>query len=471
MKLTSLLGLSLELLEIVATSGPLPADARVGRFFRARRYLGSQDRRFLSSVVYTWLRRSPEPRLRWKAWRRRAHPGEDTAHRTSGGGSDRLRLIADLVVLAREERLPGPPGDILHALRELMQGEKVMDPLLERVLEDPRRIGDDLPGEVCPTDGAERLAAELCLPAWLASRLTSERGENAARTLAEALLANACVDLRVQTTLCSRQEALRRLESETGATPVPTPWSPRGLRLAKRLNLGSSSAYREGWVEVADEGTQLVVLALEPEEGSTVIDACAGAGGKTLALADLLLAPQRGPDAASPSPPRLLACDISTSRLDELARRALRAGVHRYLEIIPLSDPETVPGDMLPADLVLIDAPCSGLGTLRRNPDLKLRHGPEDIARFHGAQRDLLERWAPLVRSGGRLAYVTCSILRAENEEVAGEFGARHPEFTVSSSRWAEEHLPGECLRGGYLHLDPVVPGTDGFFLALWRRR
>jgi 16S rRNA (cytosine967-C5)-methyltransferase len=352
-----------------------------------------------------------------------------------------------------------------------MQREKVLDPLLDRVLKDPQRIADDLPDAVWPTDSSERLAAELCLPPWLASRLEVERGEDAARKLAAAFRENACVDLRVQTARCSRGEALRRLESETGMSPVPTPWSPRGLRLAKRLNLGSSGAYRDGWVEVADEGTQLVALALEPAEGSTVVDACAGAGGKTLALADLLLAPEGTPGNSSRAAPRLLACDISSSRLDKLMRRALRAGVHHHVGIIPLPESGAFPTDLPRADLVLIDAPCSGLGTLRRNPELKMRHGPPDIDRFQGAQLHLLERWAPLVRPGGRLAYVTCSILRAENEEVAGSFSARHPEFTLCTSRWAKEHLPAGCLRGGHLHLDPVIPGTDGFFLAQWRRR
>jgi 16S rRNA (cytosine967-C5)-methyltransferase len=123
------------------------------------------------------------------------------------------------------------------------------------------------------------------------------------------------------------------------------------------------------------------------------------------------------------------------------------------------------------ADLVLVDAPCSGLGTLRRNPDLKLRHGPEDVERFQRLQLEILRRWAPRVRPGGRLAYATCSILRAENEEVAEVFAAEHPAFEPCPSAWAAEHLPAQCRSGCAVRLDPVLTGTDGFFVTIWRRR
>ena len=153
-------------------------------------------------------------------------------------------------------------------------------------------------------------------------------------------------------------------------------------------------------------------------------------------------------------------------KLDELERRAADAGVNDWLQTVLLDPAGPLPDNLPPADVVLGDAPCSGLGTLRRNPDLKRRYDASDIERFSGQQLELLERFAPLVKPGGRLAYATCSLLKAENEVVATAFANQHPEFQPYRSHWAGKRLPPECVQGDTLHLDPLVSSTDGFFLA-----
>jgi 16S rRNA (cytosine967-C5)-methyltransferase len=248
----------------------------------------------------------------------------------------------------------------------------------------------------------------------------------------------------------------------------PTPWSPLGLRIARRRNLTGTRASREGWIEVEDEGSQLVALALDAAPGMDIIDACAGAGGKTLALASILSGGEERPGGR----PRgtITACDISGDKLAELERRARGAGVADRIRAVRIAPEGPLPDGIAPADLVLVDAPCSGFGTLRRNPELKLRHGPDDVRAFATLQRAILERFLPLMKPGGRIAYATCSILAEENEDVAAAFAAAHPEIEEAASAWAAAHLPAACPEGTRLRIDPVTAGTDGFFVAMWRR-
>jgi 16S rRNA (cytosine967-C5)-methyltransferase len=211
-----------------------------------------------------------------------------------------------------------------------------------------------------------------------------------------------------------------------------------------------------------------------------VIDACAGSGGKTLALADILFRRQLdgpGGEEANEGPllpagdSRLIAMDVAEEKLEELARRAREAGVVDHIErFILLSETGPLPLDLPAADLVLVDAPCSGLGTLRRNPELKLRYGPDDVKEFARLQLSILERFAPLVKEGGRLAYIVCSFLRAECEGVAAAFQEAHPEFAGVPSEWAATRLPPLSLGGNCIRLDPVLTATDAFFIALWRK-
>ena len=469
MKPASLLGLALDLLRAMEAKGALPADARVGRFFRAKPFLGSHDRAFLGEVAYAWLRHSRRARARWSAWAsRRGLEGEE---RTG-------QLLEDLVALARDRLLPWSLIETLAAAREHLLGAagpealpRATESLLELVLASPERTLDFLPEDCWPPDA---FAARLSLPDWLARRLIAERGEAEARRLGELLLEPASVDLRVSLRETSREAVREELERETGIPIEPTPFSPLGLRLQKRKNLSGTTARRKGWIEVEDEGSQIIALSLDLCGAAVVVDACAGAGGKTLAVADILLGAS-GKDGSAPLGPRpgllVIACDVAPSKLEELERRAKAAGVRRHIRIVPISADGALPSGVLDADLVLVDAPCSGLGTLRRNPDLKLRHGHEDVTAFAALQRSILERFSGRVKPGGRLAYSTCSILRAENEDVALDFAAAHPEFKTCPSEWARAHLPPGCVQDGFVHLDPALTRTDGFFLALWKRQ
>jgi 16S rRNA (cytosine967-C5)-methyltransferase len=463
----TLLGITLELVGRVAAPGPYPADARVGRFFRSKRFLGSRDRRLLGDAVFAWLRHGLRARARWSAWA--ASVGRTPA--VAGGEAEaRLLHLLDVLALAADGLLPFDLATAREGARAIAAeastaGEgagEILD-LVERAIDAP-----DWPGDAAwPEDPADRLAAELSLPRWLAGRLSAERGEDGARALGSALLAQAPVDLRVNTARTSRETARRSLEKETGAGVEPTPLSPIGLRIARRRNLTGTTASREGWIEVEDEGSQLTVLSLDAAPGMDVIDACAGAGGKALALAGILFGgePPGGGRAGS-----LTACDVSREKLGELERRARDAGIADRIRRALIAPEGPLPAAIGPADLVLVDAPCSGLGTLRRNPELKLRHGPEDVRAHARLQRAILERFLPLVKPGGRIAYATCSILAEENEEVAAAFAAAHPGLEEVASTWAATHLPAACREGTRLRIDPVTAGTDGFFVAMWRR-
>jgi len=443
MKPTTFLGIALELIDRVAEPGGLPADARVGGFFREKRFLGSKDRKLLGDAVYAWLRHVPRARARWKA------ASKDEGALLGAAGRD--VHVLDVLALARDGLFPAEFDRIAEAIQAIGPAS----PAVSEALGAPGWPGSD----AWPADRLDRMAAELSLPRWIAERLETERGEEEARALGLALLQPAPVDLRVQLRKISREEARRSLAEETGAEIELTPWSPAGLRLARRKNLSATRASRESWIEVEDEGSQVAVRALDAAPGISVLDACAGAGGKALALADIVLREKEG---------SITACDIHPGRLEELGRRAREAGVLGRIRIAPVSAEGPLPRELRPADLVLIDAPCSGLGTLRRNPELKLRWTPEDIGRFAALQTSLLERFLPLVRPGGRIAYVTCSILAEENEDVARTFERAHPDLVRHEPRWAMDNLPRTCVRDRSVRIDPAAAGTDGFFVVSW---
>jgi 16S rRNA (cytosine967-C5)-methyltransferase len=454
MKAGSILGILLELLEELGRADPLPADARIGRFFRARRYLGAQDRRVLGGLAWAFLRHRPRGEARWDAWAHRSGfpPARDLAGREA--------VLAPLIALARDGLLPWTLLQLLDAVRELRTPVgPPWDSIAARVME-PDALG---PAD-WPPEPMARLAAELGLPEWLARRLVAERGEDVARRLGASLLEEAPVDLRVNLSRIGREEAMKVLEREVPGCGVrPTSFSPLGLRLPGRRNIGKFLSTHSGWIEVQDEGSQLAALAADPGPDDLVIDACAGAGGKTLALLDLRDARKgRG---------RMHACDVSDDRLRELDRRAqlldVKAlAIHRVEPEGPLP-----PGLPAAADLVLVDAPCSGSGTLRRSPELKYRYGRDELSRFAALQGRILRRFAPLVRQGGRLVYATCSLFEEENGAVVDAFLAERPEFEEVRSEAAAAILPQAAFAGRRLRLDPVSTGTDGYFLAVMARK
>jgi 16S rRNA (cytosine967-C5)-methyltransferase len=403
------------LAELLSSSGP--ADAAVSRYFRAHRNLGQQDRAFVAETVYAVLRR------------RRSL--ETAAQSTA----PRELAIAALV------RVRGLSGRALEgALRD---GE---DALVTRVR---AAKADTFPP-----------AVRADLPDWLWLRLEALHGQDEALRLAQGLLNPAPLDLRVNLAKLSRDEALARLHA-SGIEGAPTPYSPAGIRLAAKPAINRHPLFTSGAVEVQDEGSQLLCYLLAPRRGEMVADYCAGAGGKTLALAMLM----RGSG-------RIYAMDVSARRLAELAPRAARAGVTSVHPLV-LSGEGDARARRLAGkiDRVLVDAPCSGFGTLRRNPDLKWRHGPQAIAELAAKQARILEAAARLLKPGGRLVYATCSILPDENESIADAFGAAHAEFGPLSCRelLAAQRIELDC--GDRLRLWPHRHGCDGFFAAAYERR
>jgi 16S rRNA (cytosine967-C5)-methyltransferase len=302
------------------------------------------------------------------------------------------------------------------------------------------------------------IAVQISLPDWLYDRLVAQFGTDEARALAEALNHPAPLDLRVNTLKAERDAVRERLAAE-GFPSEPTPLSPVGLRRPERKPLFRTGCFQEGWIEVQDEGSQLVSLLVEPRRGEMVVDFCAGAGGKTLHLGAMM--GNRG---------TLYAFDVSAKRLAQLKPRLARAGLDnvRMVAIAHEKD-ERVRRLAGKIDRVLVDAPCSGTGTLRRNPDLKWRD--TDLAALAENQLRILTAAATLVKPGGRLVYATCSLLREENDDVVAQFLANHADFQL---------LPvAEILARRQVALDVTVPvmrllphrhRCDGFFAAVLER-
>ncbi|HZP12748.1 MAG TPA: RsmB/NOP family class I SAM-dependent RNA methyltransferase [Nevskiaceae bacterium] len=298
-------------------------------------------------------------------------------------------------------------------------------------------------------------AQRLNLPDWLYTSLIAHYGPEETRAIAAALQQPATVDLRVNTLRATRDKA-RMLLADDEIVAQPTSLSPIGLRLGKRAPLQATHAYKEGAIEPQDEGSQLLALLVAPKAGDVVVDYCAGAGGKSLALGALMQG--KG---------RIHAFDSNAHRLAKLGPRAQRAGVGivqpRVLK--PTTSLKDLEGA---ADAILIDAPCSGSGVLRRNPELRLRSVSLD--KLAAVQSKLLESAAPLVRPGGVLVYATCSLANAENEGVVYRFLGSHTDFVIDDAATVLR-AQGVPYEGQLLKLLPHRHGTDGFFAARLRRR
>jgi 16S rRNA (cytosine967-C5)-methyltransferase len=314
-----------------------------------------------------------------------------------------------------------------------------------------------------PTDPFDALAAETSLPRWLAKLWSDELGESETRLLAQALNQRAPLTIRTNALKTSRDALAEALAAE-GAQVEKTRYSPLGLTFTSRTNVFALRAFKQGLFEVQDEGSQLIAEACHARPGQIVVDACAGAGGKSLALA-----------AGMDNKGRLIACDRDGRRLDELRQRARRAGVHNWeARTVPEGPTGERRIDDLRglADVVLVDAPCSGLGALRRNPDARWRLTPEEVQSFPPRQREILARYCDLVRRGGLLVYATCSINRGENEEVRAAFLGAHAGFAPVpvTELLGEERSKALSAREHEVQLLPNRIGTDGFYLTGFRQ-
>ena len=417
---------AIEILDDIFLSGR-PADRIVENWSRSNRYAGSKDRAAISELVYTVLRR-------------RAELAAATGHEEA-----RLLAFAAQVLLNGEDVSALADGS-RHAPAPLTEEESAA-----------------IEAASLPDSGAPPWI-RLNYPEWLHPEFEVAFGAALEREMA-ALMDRAPTDLRVNTLKSDRETALKVL-AEEGLAAGPCPWSPRGIRLASRGNLPGLALYRSGAIEIQDEGSQLACLLTAAASGEQVVDLCAGGGGKSLALAAMM--ENKG---------QIYACDTDGRRLAQLLPRAERAGI-RNLQTKVLGpwhpgppDPDLA-GLAGRADCVLVDAPCSGTGAWRRSPDARWRLGPDDLASYRAAQEEVLGRAAALVRPGGRIVYVTCSLLPSENERQIEAFLAGHPDFAAVpwAAVWPQDILPPPAPPGTGLRLSPASTGTDGFFVAVLRR-
>lgn len=391
-----------------------PADAVLSRYFRERPHLGARDRAFVAEAVYAVLRHA-------------------RFLEAAGVASPRSRILAAAF------RFGG------FKLREL-----------EPLSEEERGWLAGLKGlryENLP------LPVQAELPDWLWARLAAAYGEAVALAIGRSLQHPAPLDLRVNTLRSDRDAVLEAL-AEEGIQAAPTPYSPVGIRVRGKPSIQRSRLFLTGAVEVQDEGSQLLAYLVAPRRGEMVVDFCAGAGGKTLHLGALM-----------GSQGRVYAFDVADRRLAQLKSRLKRSGLSNvYPQRIDSENDARVKRLAGKIDRVLVDAPCSGSGTLRRNPDLKWRQSPGTVVGLTRVQASLLDAAARLVKPGGRLVYATCSLLEEENEAVVDAFLERAPAFSPVP---ASEVLARHDIfidTGSRLRLLPHVHGTDGFFAAVLER-
>jgi 16S rRNA (cytosine967-C5)-methyltransferase len=420
---------AIELLSAVEAASRKPADAVANAFFRDRRFIGSGDRRAVSERVWSVMR--ARRRLGW--WLERA--GVEV--------TPRLLVAASLLL----------EGWTLEGVKQSFSGGQFGPTHLSaaEAVALKRMEGHTLTHPDMP----EAVALEV--PDWLVGHLRARFGDAVGAEM-EALGQAASLDLRVNLLKGTREQAIAALASE-GIEAAPTELSPWGLRVEGRRLVTTGPAFQSGLVEIQDEGSQLVALMVGAAPGMRVADWCAGAGGKTLALAMTMA--NKG---------QIVACDVSEPRLEGAVRRLRRAGVHNVERHL------IVPGDKWAKrraesfDRVLVDAPCTGTGTWRRNPDARLRLAERDLAELVPKQAAILAAASRLVRKGGRLVYATCSVLVEENEAQVQAFVAAHPDFSVVPlvQAWGG---PGPPPGGGdFLSLTPRRHGTDGFFTAVLER-
>lgn len=429
------LAAAIEILEAIDATDR-PADRVLDRYIRDRRYIGGGDRSAIAARVWGIFRR--RARLDW--WIKKAGKGI--------GRNARGRVLADLVLRDGQD-VPG--------IAELFDGSRhAPETLAKTESEALRRI---LVGGLDSGDMPEAVRAEC--PAWLWPYMQARFGDEVSVAVA-ALGEEAPFDLRVNPLAGLSREAVIAALAEEQVPAAPTALSPLGLRLDRRRPVDQMSVFKSGAVEVQDEGSQLAALLVGAAPGMLVVDYCAGAGGKALAMA-----------AGMENRGRLILYDVSKGRLDRAAVRLRRAGIHNAERRVLGEGDKTVKRLAGKADRVLVDAPCSGAGTWRRNPDAKWRYGADDLAELTKTQRSILERAASLVKPGGRVIYVTCSVLRAENEDVVEGFLAESDRFSVLpvAGVWAQTIGETPCpATGPYLTLAPHREGTDGFFVAILER-
>lgn len=401
--------------EILRFTGP--ADVTLSRYFRDNAKLGSRERGAIAEGIYAVLRN----KLSYASF---AESGIGPAMR-------RLTLLG-LADAVGGDALGGLSEEELAWLKRIEQIDRTALPI----------------------------ALRANLPQWLLDKLVARDGEAAVLQLTEALNRSAPLDLRVNALKATREDVVAELATAPILCEL-TPYAPLGIRIMKKPALQNLPLFKDGAIEVQDEGSQLLAQIVGAKRGEMVVDFCAGAGGKTLALG-----------AAMRNTGRLYAFDVSEKRLGKIKPRLARSGLSNVhpVQIAHENDAKVkrLAGKI---DRVLVDAPCSGLGTLRRNPDMKWRQTMESVAELNAKQNAILSSAARLVKPGGRLVYATCSLLDEENEAIAAQFIATHQDFALVPMKdvLAEQKIALEMQ--DYLKLLPHVHQTDGFFAAVFERK
>ena len=394
-----------------------PADVTLSRYFRDNPKLGSRERGLVAEAIYAILRNK-------MVYTNFAESGV-------GSGMRRMALMG----------LADTAG--VDAIAGLTEDEREW---LERVLRIDR--------------STLLLQMRANLPKWLLDKLLEQYGQDEALAMIDALNQPAPLDLRVNAVKANRDDVLAALQASQ-IPAEPTPYSPLGIRLAGKPALQRFPLFQEGAVEVQDEGSQLLTQLVAARRGEMVVDFCAGAGGKTLALG-----------AAMRNTGRLYAFDVSDKRLAKLKPRLARSGLSNvHPTVIAHENDAKVKRLAGKIDRVLVDAPCTGLGTLRRNPDMKWRQTPQAVTEMNAKQASILASAARLVKPGGRLVYATCSILNEENVAIVEAFLTAHADFVLLPAKEVLAEQKVSLEMGEYLTLMPHRHRTDGFFAAVMERR
>jgi 16S rRNA (cytosine967-C5)-methyltransferase len=395
-----------------------PADIQLKRFFREHAKLGIKDRAVIAETVYAVLR----------------HRRAIEAIATDGVPRKMALLALTRFQGISSRELMG----ILKKSENTWLGEAKSHPAPNPPL---------------------GIASEL--PDWVIARVKVFMSDKEIIALGRSMMNPAPLDLRVNTTKGKRDAVMTQLQ-KSGIVCKATPISPIGIRLESKISLAQHPAFLEGFLEVQDEGSQLLGLLVEAKRSEMVVDFCAGAGGKSLLLG-----------AAMASTGRVYAFDVSEKRLTNLGPRLKRSGLSNITpQKIDSENDARIKRLAGKIDRVLVDAPCTGLGTLRRNPDLKWRQSDQSVLELNVKQAAILKSAARLVKPGGRLVYATCSFLPEENEKIVEQFLAAHAEFKLTPASAIATRLKWPIKdMGEYFRLSPKEHGTDGFFAAVMERR
>lgn len=420
---SSLAGHATELVEILLRDQH-PADQLIDGFFRRRRYLGSHDRRELAESAYGILRN--------------------------------LRLLREVIAQVR----PSTTAQAAWLFAAYKLHVEKAAPATVRgyllPLSDPELAS--LSAQNVEVVAEKSIGVRLSFPDWLIVKLQQQIGELGVEPLLESLNQPPPLMIRVNTLKTTREACLLELQ-QCGVECTPSQLSPDGIQLSKRANLFSLGLFQNGWFELQDEGSQIISFLVDPKPTWRIADVCAGGGGKTLHLAALMK--NRG---------EIFALDIVPRRLENLQKRARRSGIHNVRT--QLLQENEIPAPLLGRmDAILIDAPCSGTGVLRRNPDAKWKISPEMIQEMSEKQQNILRHYAPLLKPGGRLVYATCSLLADENEKVIESFLGAHADFHFAdAAEILKRYDLAELANDGLVHLFPHIHGCDGFFAAVLER-